>query len=73
MKVIRNRGRIEIKHNKRKGLKLRKTKITSDEYSCLGCYLFELGRHCKRMSDKVNVCGADKIIYKKVYENGDKE
>lgn len=69
MKVIKNRGGIEIKHNKRKGLKLRKTKITVDEYSCLGCYLFELGRHCERRSDKLNVCGFDKIIYKKAYED----
>lgn len=73
MEVIRNRDRIEIKHNKRKGLKLRKTKIKGDEYSCLGCYLFELDRHCERRSDKLNVCGFDKIIYKKVYENGDKK
>jgi hypothetical protein len=40
-----------------------------DPDTCSGCYLFMIKRHCERVSEDINLCGSEEIIYKKAYED----
>ena len=69
LKVINKNARlVELRRNKRKGLKLEMTEA-EDPDTCSGCYLFKIKRHCERVSEDVNLCGSENIIYKKAYES----
>lgn len=68
MKVRREGDRVVVFRNKRRGLKLRIVE-GEDPDTCSGCYLFKIKRHCERVSEEVNLCGSEGIIYKKAYED----
>ena len=69
LKVINKKARlVELRRNKKKGLKL-KVIEADDPDTCSGCYLFMIKRHCERVSEDVNLCGGEEIIYKKTYED----
>lgn len=69
LKVINKRARlVEVLRNKRRGLKLKVTEA-EDPDTCYGCYLFMIKRHCERVSEDINLCGSENIIYKKAYED----
>ena len=66
MKIVKIKKGIEIRHNKRKGLKLRKS--WSKAETCDGCFLFEHDIHCERVTYINNVCGSERnTIFKKKY------
>ena len=69
LRTINKRARlVEVLRNKRKGLKLEVAEA-EDPDTCSGCYLFKIKRHCERVSEDVNLCGSENIIYKKAYED----
>jgi hypothetical protein len=53
-----------LMRNKRKGLRLRIAEA-EDPDTCSGCYLYKIKRHCERVSEDINLCGSEEIIYKK--------
>jgi hypothetical protein len=57
-----------LMRNKRKGLRLRIAEA-EDPDTCSGCYLYKIKRHCERVSEDINLCGSEEIIYKKADED----
>ena len=68
MKIEQEGDIVWLLRNKRKGLMLKIVKA-EDPDTCSGCYLFMIKRHCERVSEDVNLCGSEDIIYKKTYED----
>ena len=68
MRIEQEGDIVWLLRNKRKGLKLKVTEA-EDPDTCSGCYLFKIKRHCERVSEDVNLCGSENIIYKKAYED----
>ena len=68
MRIEREGNIVWLLRNKRKGLKL---EVIEEKYlnSCSGCYLFKTKRHCERVSEEINLCGSEDIIFKKAYED----
>ena len=68
MKVEYVGDEVWLMRNKRKGLRLRIAEA-EDPDTCSGCYLFRIKRHCERVSEDINLCGSEEIIYKKADED----
>jgi hypothetical protein len=68
MRIEQVGDEVWLLRNKRKGLTL-KMVDAEDPDTCSGCYLYKIKRHCERVSEDVNLCGSEDIIYKKVYED----
>ena len=68
MKVAYVGDEVWLMRNKRKGLRLRIAEA-EDPDTCSGCYLFRIKRHCERVSEDINLCGSEEIIYKKADED----
>ena len=68
MKVEYVGDEVWLMRNKRKGLRLRIAEA-EDPDTCSGCYLYKIKRHCERVSEDINLCGSEEIIYKKADED----
>lgn len=68
LKINKEKGEVWLMRNKRKGLRLRIAEA-EDPDTCSGCYLYKIRRHCERVSEDINLCGSEDIIYKKADED----